>query len=232
MDNDFMELGYVVIPDVLCAKRLDSVKYAISTAPSFEEGLRTRHINLLAVRELQSLPLTPLIHGYAQHCLGPDCVLSGFSTHELPPGAGGMAPHVDWPYLSMPVLPPPFPMLELQSIWMLDDFTEDNGATRVVPGSHLKSDKPNFERDSIPVTGKAGSVILTHGALWHCTGKNNSDKKRAGMLIAYVPKWVRPLEHLTRGIPLEHQAHMEPALRTLASLNVIDDFRKDYARYK
>jgi ectoine hydroxylase-related dioxygenase (phytanoyl-CoA dioxygenase family) len=232
MDNDFMELGYVVIPNVLSEKQVDRVKYAIASAPSFEEGSRTRHINLFAVSDLQNLPLTPLIHGYAQHALGPDCVLSGFSSHELPPGAGGMAPHVDWPYLSMPVLPPPFPMLELQSIWMLDDFTEDNGATRVVPGSHLRSERPDFDKLSIPVTGKAGSVILTHGAIWHCTGKNNSQKKRTGMLIAYVPKWVRPLEHLTRGIPLEHLAHMEPALRTLASLNVIDDFRRDYARYK
>jgi ectoine hydroxylase-related dioxygenase (phytanoyl-CoA dioxygenase family) len=176
--------GYTVLPGLLTEQQIDKVKWAVTQAPSFQEDERTRHINLLAVPELQFLPQVPVVLDYARTFLGKDCVLSGFSSHELPPGAGGMAPHVDWPYLSMPTMPSPYPILEMQAIWMLDDFTEENGATRVVPGSHLSDDKPDFANKSKAVTGKAGSVILSHGALWHSTGKNVTNKKRSAILSA------------------------------------------------
>lgn len=113
------------------------------------------------------------------------------------PGAAAGRPHADWPLGQVPQPWPRFPML-VQTMWMLTDFTADNGATRVVPGSHLSGRPPDddcVDRD-IAVTGARGSVLIWHGALWHRVGPNTSvDGHRMGANIAYIPWFVhRPPE--------------------------------------
>ena len=84
-------------------------------------------------------------------------------------------------------------------MWMLTDFTADNGATRVVPGSHLAGRPPTPNREyphEMPVVGRKGSVLIWHGALWHRNGPNTTtDQHRMGANAAYIP-WVvhRPPE--------------------------------------
>src|SRR5258705_505562 len=91
---------------------------------------------------------------------------------------------------------PPRPPLMAQVIWMLQDFTEHNGATLVAPRSQLRCARPNREQfalEAIKVTGAAGDAIISHGLLWHDTSPNRTEEPRVAVLINYGLKVIRPL---------------------------------------
>lgn len=88
-------------------------------------------------------------------------------------------------------------------MWMLDDFTEENGATRIVPGSHLYGRQPDHERDgdvpTIPAAGPAGYAMVFDGRLWHGTGANVGNSQRKGLLTTFCGPQFRPQENCTVG---------------------------------
>jgi hypothetical protein len=112
------------------------------------------------------------------------------------PGAPGQSMHVD-SASHFAVVPPPECPWMINSIWMLTDFTVENGCTRVVPHSHTsrrKSPPAGIEDSSLvlPVEGSAGSVILWHSGLYHQAGPNTSkDAVRVGLNIAYCESSAR-----------------------------------------
>jgi ectoine hydroxylase-related dioxygenase (phytanoyl-CoA dioxygenase family) len=105
------------------------------------------------------------------------------------PARGHQALHVDW---GSPVAPGEYQICN--SIWMLDDFTEENGATRIVPGSHrwgrLPQDDMTDPRrphpDEILVLGSAGTAVIFNSHLWHGGTQNRTDKPRRALHSAYV----------------------------------------------
>ena len=119
--------------------------------------------------------------------------LSSFQANILHPGAERQKLHVDTPF---PEPLPPWPA-KANSIWLLDDFTNDNGATEVVPGSHKKSTKPTSEDDRsikyIKVIAPRGSVLFTHGNLWHRAGRNQSSKPRIGLLCSFAASYMKEI---------------------------------------
>jgi ectoine hydroxylase-related dioxygenase (phytanoyl-CoA dioxygenase family) len=90
-----------------------------------------------------------------------------------------------------------FPM-NLQATILVHDFTEENGATAMLPYSqatlHYPDDQAAFDRDAVQQTGAAGDVVVFNGMCWHCAMPNHSDDDRIGVLLEYLPKFVRPLE--------------------------------------
>lgn len=127
-----------------------------------------------------------------RHFLGPNCRVVEACSKPTWPGAPHQRLHVDSAghFAQVPDVP-----WMINTIWMLTDFTEENGATGVVPMSHrsrLKVPPPDITPDSPlikPVTGRAGSVILWHGGLFHMARANTSDQIRVGLNIAYYPRW-------------------------------------------
>lgn len=93
----------------------------------------------------------------------------------------------------------PFPRdvhVEVSSIWALCDFTEANGATRVVPDSHLTPDDVKYSRDQTqPAEMPRGSVVLYLGATVHGGGANNTDATRFGVNVDYIVGWLRQEEN-------------------------------------
>jgi ectoine hydroxylase-related dioxygenase (phytanoyl-CoA dioxygenase family) len=82
----------------------------------------------------------------------------------------------------------------INSIWMITDFTVENGATLVVPFSHRARRRPSAsdiaESHPVPVCGRRGSVLLWHGGTWHGQGANTTDNQhRMALNIAYYPPW-------------------------------------------
>lgn len=90
-------------------------------------------------------------------------------------------------------------------LWMLDDFTEENGATRVVPGSHKWSTYPEtgkFHKDEIRITGKKGSAIIFNANLWHGGAANTTDYDRWAVVLGYARWFMKPSFDYMKNMPM------------------------------
>lgn len=111
----------------------------------------------------------------------------------------------------------------LNCMWAIDDFTEENGATVLVPGSHLwpRTQIINTAFDNLPpdmVTKgvmKKGSVLIYLGSLYHSGGENKSDKRRCGAVISYCLGWLRQAENAYLAYSPEEVAQMPERLKRL-----------------
>ena len=117
--------------------------------------------------------------------------LNSLNARAALPGEGHQRLHADSP---VPAIPGVYQ--NCNSIWMLDDFTESNGATRVVPGSHrwprLPADAMSDPRDPHPqetlLLGEAGSCAILNAHLWHGGTKNTTDQLRRSVMGGFVPR--------------------------------------------
>ncbi len=109
--------------------------------------------------------------------------------------------HADWPYnqSSTARIPAPYPDIPMHFVtfWMLTDFTEDNGATFIVPGSHHKKDNPSspgkypgFYPQEKQLLGTAGTVAILDARLWHAIAPNKTQQERVAVIIRYAPWWL------------------------------------------
>ena len=102
------------------------------------------------------------------------------------------------------------------AMWVLDDFTVENGATRVIPGSHRwPRDRDPQPGEAMSATAPAGSVILWLGGVLHGGGANTSSRARRGLVISYRLGWLAPAEKLLLSIPPEVARQLPEALQRL-----------------
>lgn len=165
--------------------------------------------------------------------LGPDVLMSNLSANITGPGGPAMLPHWDqdwaarpWPYAFAAHL-----------IWMIDDFTVDNGATLVAPGSHLL-DEPPAPDQLVPATGPAGTALAIDGRTWHGTGANVSDDaRRVGVLAYYCRPYIRQQENFGLSMSPSIQNDLTPERHKLFGLgfyeylNMVDGPPRDLPRY-
>jgi len=153
-----------------------------------------RHImNLLVIDErFATLIDHPTVLGAVEHFLGSDVILGSLNARIVRPGDPIQPFHRDIP----PQLRKGGPPVMVQAVWMLDGFTADNGATRIVPGSHRA--EPAEPPAGVEVkhwvapTGPAGSVLVFNGQCWHGGGANRSDAVRRALFAHYrVSPWMR-----------------------------------------
>jgi ectoine hydroxylase-related dioxygenase (phytanoyl-CoA dioxygenase family) len=188
------------------------------------EGFASRRVYGLfgKTRGLDELAIDPLILGALDHTLGPYYQLSGPVGIDLGPGETPQGLHQD-----DTVYPLPFPHqpVVLNTMWALDDFTDDNGATLVVPGSHTapNTDPPDPAR-AIKATMPAGSVMLYVGSLWHGGGANTTSEYRLGVILEYVASWLRAQETHLLVVPPEVVATLPPKLQELLGYNIYPPF--------
>ena len=163
---------------------------------------------------VRELVLDPAILSIVEPILGPHCdyvQLNLVQAVRIHSGERGQAPHRDeemWPCEKHGV-----PWL-INVMWALDEFTPENGATRLWPGSH-KDDLDRFieEDESVPATMPAGSACLFMGSLTHAAGGNRSAAERTGIIVSYCLGWLKTYENqfltyppdVAREFPLELQ---------------------------
>ncbi|MFA5119920.1 phytanoyl-CoA dioxygenase family protein [Zavarzinia sp.] len=100
----------------------------------------------------------------------------------------------------------PFPKdyeVQCNILWAMTDYTEEMGATRVVPGSHLLDDREYTIEESIPAEMTRGSALFYTGKVYHGAGENKSDKIRQAINITYAVGWVRQEENQYLTTPIE-----------------------------
>ena len=95
------------------------------------------------------------------------------------------------------------PAVTCNVMWMIDEFTEANGATIVVPGSHLSGREPDNAADDdanwVAAVGRAGTVCIFEGRTWHSTGKNETDSTRIGINTNFCAPQFRPQDNFLFG---------------------------------
>ena len=223
--------GYAVVPSLLSADEAAQVRAGLRdvldrtpTGRNDFEGFRTRRIYALfaKTRAFDALAVHPLLLGVLDHVLGPSYQLSAPTGIEIGPGEQAQVLHTDdgiYP------LPRPHPEVVVNSMWALDEFTEANGATRVVPGSHRWTDRRPVDADeTVTVTMPAGSVLFILGTLWHGGGANRTDRPRLGVLLEYAAGWLRPQENHVIGVPPEIVRTLEPRLQELLGYGIHPPF--------
>lgn len=130
----------------------------------------------------------------------------------------------------------PFPAgfdVQCNTIWALTDFTEENGATRVVPGSNTWQDRMRIDpTDTVAAAMTRGSVLIYSGSVYHGGGANKSDTTRVGINITYCLGWLRQEENQYLSCPPEIARTLDPGLLKLMgyrhgafALGYADDLR-------
>jgi len=224
------EQGYTVLPgaippDLVAAllEDLDRLHAELGTRPSrndFEGTSTLRVYNLLAHGPIwQQVPVHPEVLPLVEGVLDPGCLVSSLSSISIGPGESEQPIHADDQIIP---LPKPHVATVCNSMWALTDFTEENGATRLIPGSHLEDRSPHYGRhyDSIPAEMEAGSILVWHGSLWHGGGANRTEKRRVGVAMNYCAGWIRQQENQQLGIPREVARTFAPRLRELCGFGV------------
>lgn len=161
----------------------------------------------------------PIMLPLVRAILGNDCVLSDISVNRIGPNAEDGGPwHIDAPLTQIPEPLPDIP-LTVQNAWMLDDFTTENGATRLVPGSHKRRKKPGWgsdhEEGEIIVNAPAGSMAMWLSHTWHRSGPNLTNKPRSAILGYFCRSWVKPFSDYTRSMSDDVIKRYSPTARYL-----------------
>jgi ectoine hydroxylase-related dioxygenase (phytanoyl-CoA dioxygenase family) len=222
--------GYTVIEGAASADLVAELKEAVERierehglgpAMTSFEGFKTLRVNnLLTYADIfWEVPLHDNVLPVVERVLDKECLLSSFCSLVLGPGQEAQPIHEDTQLIP---LPRPHIPITVNAIWALSDFRHDNGATRIVPGSHKLPSSPEYGKayDTVTATMPAGSVMLFDSALWHGGGANTSDARRFAFSCAYCWGWMRQQENLQLGIPQETARRFPRRLQELCGYSV------------
>jgi phytanoyl-CoA dioxygenase PhyH len=208
------EDGAAIVDSVLTAAEMDAVAGELKPwmdktpfGPDDFSGHRTKRTGGLVARspKCRELVMHPLILGTAGELLSHAASFQLHLTQVIAIGPGEPAQMIHRDQWAFDFFP--FPRdyeVQCNTIWAMTDFTEENGATRVIPGSNHFEDKMRFEeKDTIPAEMKKGSVLLYSGSIYHGGGANRSNATRIGINITYNLSWLRQEENQYLSVPLE-----------------------------
>ena len=237
------EAGCAVIERLIDPAILDRARHELSPyleatpfGPDDFSGRRTRRTGGLIARSATCRDL--IMHAVVREVVG--TILGHATSYHLHltqviaigPGEPAQPIHRDqWAFDFFP-----FPSgyeVQCNTIWAMTDFTEANGATRLVPGSHRREDRLELQlSDTVPAEMPAGSVLFYTGALYHGAGANRSSEVRYGVNLTYAVSWLRQEENQYLAVPHEIARELpEPLLRLMGyargayALGYVDDLR-------
>ena len=196
-------------------------EHAVRPADNDFEGRDTTRVyNLLAHgAPFAEIPVHGSILPIVEGVLGTGCLVSSLSSIAIGPGESIQPVHSDDQVIG---LPRPHPPLVCNTMWALTDFTEENGATRIVPGSHRFDHAPEYGKpvETIPAVMKKGSVLVWHGSLWHGGGANRSAERRVGIASNYCAGFIRQQENQQLGVPRDVAKNFPKKLQRMLGYGV------------
>jgi ectoine hydroxylase-related dioxygenase (phytanoyl-CoA dioxygenase family) len=222
--------GWSVIEDAIdsslideLAEDLDCLEKELDVQPADNsfEGRNTRRVyNLLARGEVWwRVPVHPAVLPVVEGVLDSGCLISSLSSIDIGPGEVAQPIHADDQLIP---IPKPHPPTVCNTMWALTDFTERNGATRVISGTHLADESPVYGQhyESEPAIMKKGSVLVWHGSLWHGGGANQTGERRVGVAMNYCAGYIRQQENQQLGLPVDMVRRMPRRLQELVGYGI------------
>ena len=228
--GEVARVGYTVIPSAIEPElivelrddlaRLERELDVQPAGNSFEGAATWRIYNLLVHGAVYGrIPVHPHVLPVVEGVLDAGCLVSSLSSIAIGPGEIAQPIHADDQLIP---IPKPHVATVCNTMWALTDFTDANGATRLVPGSHIADHSPAYgeDYDTVPAEMSAGSVLVWHGSLWHGGGANTTDQRRVGIAMNYCAGWIRQQENQQLGIPREIASRFTPRLRELCGYGI------------
>jgi ectoine hydroxylase-related dioxygenase (phytanoyl-CoA dioxygenase family) len=228
------ENGYVVLDSGMDADLLNRLRARILEL--FEkEGDRAGHefkteeharrlANLVNKGEVFARAITlPQVLEPVRYVLGGDCKLSSLNARSADPHTDiGQPLHVD-----MGAIPDEKGYWVCNTVWMLDDFTRENGPTRMVPGSHKWGTRPQDLLDDpfaphpreVLLTGKAGTIAIMNAHMWHAGTANRTGAPRLAMHGFYCRRDKPQQQYQKQLLHPEVQASLAPDVRRILALD-------------
>lgn len=250
--EEFDRQGYIMFESVLDAATLGDIRTALAPYLAQDmpgrndfEGLKTNRVYALLAKGgvFADLACHPLALAFAEADLGKECLLSACLAINIHPGETVQPWHYDDGHYR---LPRPRRSLGVSAFWAIDETTEENGATEIIPGSHVwpeneipgasnvtsftttefnaQAHDPGARTDSIKAMMKAGSLMLAKGTLWHRGGANRSGKSRMIITPQYCPGWTRQLENMALAVPPAIAATLPERARQLIGYSIHPPF--------
>ncbi len=224
------EQGYTIVEDAVelevvdaLIEELDRLEHELAIVPAdnaFEGTRTTRIYNLLAHGPcFEQIPVHPTILPICEGVLDPGLLVSSLSSIAIGPGETAQPIHADDQIIP---LPKPHPATVCNTMWALTDFTEANGATRLVPGSHTADHSPDITRpyETVPAEMAKGSVLVWHGSLWHGGGANTTGERRVGIAMNYCAGYLRQQENQQLGLVIDTARRFPRRLQELAGFGL------------
>lgn len=223
--------GYVIIPELVPASEMADIKSR--TLPLLEhdgrtefEGYKTRRIYSVFEKTLalNGLVEHPMILALLDQVLMTNYLLSQLQAINVLPGEIPQPLHHDDGFYP---LPRPRKPISAATIWAIDDFTADNGATRVIANSHEWDDRhPGYGEghELTPAVMPAGSVVFFLGTLWHGAGANNSDQARMAATAQYCEPWARQQENYSLAISKDTARQCSSTIQELLGYSMLFPF--------
>lgn len=240
--DDFRQLderGYLLLEEVLAAPQLAVVRARVNAlfaeegdaaGSEFKQEAGCRRLaNLVDKGEVfHELLLHPRVTPLVSHTLGADFKLASNNARSINPHSDRRQPlHAD-----MGATPDAGGPWVFNTIWMLDDFTAENGALRAVPGSHLWGKLPGEaltdplapHPEEVLLTGRAGSVLAMNAHLWHGGLENRTAAPRTAVHVFYCRRDKPQQQHQKSLVRPAVQERLPQRLRSLLAL---DDAEND-----
>ncbi len=229
--REIEERGYTVLEDAIEATLLDRVadeilriehdQRIVPASNDFEGDKTVRIYNLLAYGSpFEEMPIHSAVLPIIEGVLDDGCLISSLSSISIGTGETPQPIHADDQVIG---LARPHAAIICNSMWAITDFTEENGATRIVPKSHRDPSWPVYGSDdiaSIPAEMKRGSVLVWNGSLWHGGGANRTDERRVGIAVNYCAGFLRQQENQQLGVPREVAAKFPKRLQRMLGYGV------------
>lgn len=201
--------GYTIVQNVINGTQLREARAALEDIFEREKDIgleRHWHNDVYKVAYMlpqkhpffRSFAFNPNVLGLMRPLLGPGCMLASLNGFTMSPRGRNHPLHIDQ-FESVPGA-----VLSINALHVLDDFSIENGCTRVIPGSqdrvfNSREDAAAHEDEAVFLEAPAGSLIAFNGGLWHAGSRNSTDSPRRAIHAYYSRPWVRPQWDYTRG---------------------------------
>ncbi|WP_309606428.1 phytanoyl-CoA dioxygenase family protein [Phenylobacterium sp.] len=230
--------GFTVIENFLGAQSIAAFREALQ--PLLEthhgrndfEGFKTERVYTLVARAkvFEDIAADPRILALVGRFLQPNFLLSASHSISLNPGETAQDIHSDDGFYRQPR---PRPPIGISLIGAIDDFTKANGATELIPGSHLwgepgapgrPNDMAEIEDLLVPMEVPAGSALVFAGTLLHRGGANVTDRPRMAFTNQYCEPWARPQENFWLSVPKARVREMSRPAQILLGYEIAPPF--------